>query len=49
MFITNNHILSQLSLKENVVKHKEVSKYFDQDCRPESHQKNILAVVKKIL
>ena len=32
MFITNNHNSFYLWSKKNLVKHKKVSKYYDQDC-----------------
>ena len=32
MFITNNHDSFHLWSKENLVKHQDVSKYYDQGC-----------------
>ena len=33
MLITNNQVLFHLRLKENLVKHPNVLKYYDHDCR----------------
>ena len=32
MFITNNHASFHLVLKENLVKHQKVSKYYNRNC-----------------
>ena len=33
MFITDNHALFHLGLKENLIKHQKVSEYYDHDRR----------------
>ena len=49
MFITNNHDLFHLWWHENFVKHQNVSKYYDQDCRLDRHKNEggLIEFVKK--
>ena len=44
MFITNNHHLFHLWWHKNFVKHQNVSKYYDQDCRCNQNKKKTVAL-----
>ena len=49
MFITNNHDSFHLWCKKNLVKHQNVSKYYDQNCSSINYPRSTIHLFSKIL